>query len=183
MGTLTMLGTSAALGVAGGLLCVLTWRARLAAWVALMPLAAAAWLAAPLAAGVAGLLFGAIAAIPMLWGRVPFNRRFERITIAVSAVSFAAVMALAAWAWPDGTPAWGLVVFPAAILLVTGMPERQAGRPANGVLSLAQRTPTLVHVARLGHDQIVTALLALWSVLPVALFAHWPPVPVAIALV
>jgi predicted amidohydrolase len=183
MGTLTTLGISAALGLAGGLLCVLTWRARLAAWVALMPLAATAWLAAPLAAAVAGLLFGATAAAPMLWGRVPFNRRFERITIAANAVSSGAVMALAAWAWPNGTPAWGLAVFPAAMLLMTGMPERQAGRLANGVLALAQRNPTLVYVARLGHDQAVTALLALWSVLPVVLFANWPPTPVTIALV
>jgi predicted amidohydrolase len=183
MGTLTTLGISAALGVSGGLLCVLAWRARLVTWVALMPLAAAAWLAAPLAAAVAGLLFGAIAAIPMLWGRVPFNRRFERTTIAVTAAGFAAAMALAAWAWPDRTPAWGLAVFPAAMLLVTGPPERQAGRVANGILALAQRNPTLVHVARLGHDQAVTALLALWSVLPVALLANWPPAPVTIALI
>ena len=183
MGTPQMLGIALALGLAGGLLYALTRRARIAAWVALMPLAAAAWLATPLAAAAAGLVFGAIAALPGLWRRVPFNRRFERIAIAATAVSFAAVMAAAAWLWPDGRPAWGLVVFPAALLVVTGPPERSAGRLANSVLTMAQRYPTLVHVARLGHDQAVTALLALWSVLPVVLFAHWPPAPVTIASV
>jgi len=183
MGTLMMMGISAALGLSGGLLCLLSWRVRFAAWVALIPLAAAVWLATPAAAAVAGLLFGGTAAIGQLWRRVPFNRRFERIAIAITAVSFAATMALAAWAWPDGTPVWGLAVFPAAILLVTGVAERQGGRLANGVLAMAQRYRTLVHVARLGHDQAVTALLALWSVLPVALLANWPPAPVTIAVV
>ena len=61
MGTLAI---SAALGMAGALLCVLTWRVRLAVWVALMPLAAAAWLATPLTAAVAGLIFGAVACLP-----------------------------------------------------------------------------------------------------------------------
>ncbi len=176
-----MLWISVALGLAGGLLYVLTWRLRIAAWVALMPLAAVAWLAAPAAAAAAGLVFGAIAAMPGLWGRVPFNRRFERITMAADAALSAAVLAAAAWAWPARTPAWGLVVFPAAMLAVTGLPERSAGRLANGVLTIAQRYLTLVHVARLGHDQAVTALLAVWSALPVVLFAHWPPAAGTIA--
>jgi len=178
-----MLGIALALGLASGLLYVLTWRARIAAWAALIPLAAVAWLAAPLPAAAAGLVFGAIAALPGLWRRVPFNRRFERAAIAATAVSFAAVMAAAAWLWPDAAPAWGLVVFPVALLVVTGLPEHSAGRLANGMLAMAQRYPTLVHVARLGHDQAVTALLALWSVLPVALFADWPTAPATIAAV
>jgi hypothetical protein len=53
-----MLGISVALGLAGGLLYMLTWRARLATWAALIPLAAVARLAAPPAAVAAALVFG-----------------------------------------------------------------------------------------------------------------------------
>lgn len=162
------------LGLSSGLLVALGWRARAACAVMLLPLAAAIYLCPPADAAVAGLLFGAAAAVPCAWGRFPFNRRFERVIVASQALLSAALAATAAWVWPDRAPAWGLVIFPVTIVVLAALPTMSGGRVANVLLPVAQQSATLVHVGRLGLP-VVSALVAVWAAIPIALLSGWPP--------
>src|SRR5262249_19311819 len=111
----------------------------------------------------------------ILWGTFPFMRALEYSNIAASAILWGLVFGVAAWLWPDGAPVWGLLVFPAASALVSLLPSRLFGRQAIPLLRCQERALAIAHVARLGNEITVVALLALTATLPVVFMAHWPP--------
>jgi predicted amidohydrolase len=142
-------------------MALLALRAAALAWVALVPLSlAAAILPAP-AAALAGALAGA------LFGVSGQTTSTVRGLLPVSSGGNAAIYALgwglAASIWPDGEPAWGVMIIPVTAVAVT-LPLRGVGAPryvTNLLARTQERWLAVVHIARLGSDLSVLATLAL----------------------
>jgi predicted amidohydrolase len=173
------------LGVLSGLLAIFARQVPVFGWLILMPLAAAAYLSSPVAAGVAGVVAGALAFAPTIGG---LPRRVKALMIGVAALNWGVVYAFAAWLWPPHVPAWGVLIMPVAAVLLSAVP-RFAAPPGYGgaarftdcFLSSQQPWLPVVHVARLGSDLLIPPLLALAATVPVMLLVHLPPSPVTIA--
>ncbi len=83
---------------------------------------------------------------------------------------------LAAWLWPDGVPASGAVIMPAAaVVLSLSYGRFLAPRFWSWFLGSQNRAVPVVHIARLGTDLAIPALLALSATVPVILLVHLPP--------
>jgi predicted amidohydrolase len=174
-------GVIIAIGLGGvsGLLAVVARRVPVLGWLILAPLAVAVYLYSPIAAGLAGAVAGALAVAPAVGG---MPRRAQAGVIAVSAICWGVVYALAAWLWPPEVPAWGAVIMPAAALVLSAL-VRFAAPPGSGggsrfadcFLRSQQRWLPVVHVARLGSDLVIPPLLALASSVPVMLLVQLPP--------
>lgn len=164
------------LGLSSGLLIIAAARFAVLGWLMLAPLCAAVYLLpAPLAA-VAGVVFGALSFVPNNWGRLA--PATEMILLVPNCIVWGAGCALAAWAWPDSMPAWGALIFPLSIAAAMAIPPL-AGAPrfgGNPTLRSQERWLPVVHIARLGHDLFVTALLALSASIPAMLLVQIPPV-------
>jgi hypothetical protein len=126
------------LGGATGLLAVLARRLPLLGWLMLVPLAAAVYLYSPLTAALAGAAAGGIAAIP---GTAGLPSPVKIIAAGADVVGWAVVMAVAAWLWPDRTPAWGALVMPAAAAALAAWP-RFAAPPGYGGGAHVTTTPS-----------------------------------------
>ena len=170
---------AAGLGVVSGLLAVVARRVPVLGWLILAPLAAAVYLAPPVAAGLAGAVAGALAVAPSVGG-IP--RWAKAGVIAISAICWDVVYGLAAWLWPPGVLAWAAVIMPAAALALSAV-TRFAAPPGYGggsrfadcFLRCQQRWLPVVHVARLGSDLVIPSLLALAASIPVMLLVQQPP--------
>ena len=170
---------AAGLGVVSGLLAVVARRVPVLGWLILAPLAAAVYLAPPVAAGLAGAVAGALAVAPSVGG-IP--RWAKAGVIAISAICWDVVYGLAAWLWPPGVLAWAAVIMPAAALALSAV-TRFAAPPGYGggsrfadcFLRCQQRWLPVVHVARLGSDLVIPPLLALAASIPVMLLVQQPP--------
>jgi len=176
-----------ALGGISGLLTILAYRFRLAwlGWLLFAPLAAAVYWSSPLPAGLAGAGFGILAWSPIIWGRFP--RMGEVVVTAITAISSGAVFALAAWLWPNGFPAWGALVMPIAAVVLSGAPRLGGyGGPfprwGDPFLGSQDEALPVVHIARLGSDLAIPALLALSATVPVMLLVVLPPSPATVAV-
>lgn len=174
------------LGAASGALAVLARRLPVLGWLMLGPLAAAVYLYSPVAAGLAGLVAGAVASAPPIWGRGP-SRASDTLTMGLEAAIWAVAFGVAGWLWPDGAPAWGAVVIPLAALVVSATPRFAAppghgGGPryADAFLASQQGWLPAVHIARLGTDLLLPPLLGLAATVPVMLLVHWPPSPASV---
>jgi len=163
------------LGLTSGLLLFAAARRAWLGWLALTPLCAAVYLSSPPAAALAGAAFAFFAYVPNFWGRFSFIPRFTLMVTSMNAVVWGLASALAALAWPAGTPAWGALVFPLAVVAAAAPGERGGGRLGNVLLISQERWLPAVHIVALGHDLIVDALLALSAVVPVVLLAQLPP--------
>jgi predicted amidohydrolase len=171
-----------ALGVASGLLLIVSSRIVWVGWLMLVPLCTAVYVSAPLAAALGGAAFGLLSPASTYWGRYSFMPRFFLPFIAVmNGLICAAALGLAALLWPGGAPAWGVLIFPVATVVAFAIPESRAGRLANPLLVPLERWLPAVHVARLTHDVTVPALLALAAAVPVVLLAQVPPAAASIA--
>ncbi len=113
------------LGAASGVLGVVAYRFRFAwlGWLTLAPLATAVYLYAPLPAGLAGGVCGALLAASNRQMSRPAAsrgaRRVEALFVVAVALLWAGVFAPAAWLWPNGVPAWGALIMPAAAVAVS----------------------------------------------------------------
>jgi hypothetical protein len=58
-------------------------------------------------------------------------RRAQAGVIAISAICWGVVYALAAWLWPPEVPAWGAVIMPTAALVLSAL-VRFAAPPGSG---------------------------------------------------
>jgi predicted amidohydrolase len=108
-------------------------------------------------------------------------RRDETLFALLHALVWAGVFALAAWAWPDGVPAWGALVMPAAAVAIS-LAWRTMGAPRfqSWFLGTQDEVLPVVHVARAGTELVIPALLALSAAVPVILLARRPPSGAAI---
>jgi hypothetical protein len=177
------------LGAASGILGILAYRFRLAwlGWLTLGPLAAAVYLYSPLAAGLAGaacgaLLYGAdrqVSLPAILRGA----RVIEAFNTAWLALYWGLVFALAAWLWPKGVPGWGALIMPAAAIVLSLTYGRFLS-PYYWSWFLGSQDGALpvVHIARLGTDLIIPALLALSATVPAMLLVQWPPSAATVAV-
>jgi apolipoprotein N-acyltransferase len=170
-----------ALGAASGVLGVVAYRWHRAwlSWVALAPLAAAAYLASPVAAGVAGTVCGLLvvggnrlASIPR---ELPGAVLLEAGMTAGYAAMWGVAFGLAAWSWPDGVPAWGSVAVPAACLAVASEARLGAPRWSSWFHAAQDGVLPLVHIARLGSDLVIPPLLGLAATVPAILLVQLPP--------
>ena len=175
------------LGAASGILGVLSYRFRLAwlAWLSLAPLAAAVYLYSPLPAGLAGGVCGLLLAASDRQMSRPAvyrgARRDEALFAVAVALLWAGVFALAAWVWPNGVPAWGALVMPAAAVAVSLYLRAGAPRYQSWFLGTQDTFLPVVHITRLGTDLVIPTLLALGSAVPVIVLAQLPPAGAAIA--
>jgi len=175
METFGTLALGLGLGLASGLLGILARRWAWIGWGMLAPLCAAIYLSPPPAAGLVGLLTGVLLAAPTVWGHFPFNRRIEVALTTLFAFVFGGASALAAVLWPDNAPTWGILIFPLVMVGACALLERQGGRLANGpIISQEGRLP-VVHIARLGGDLAVSALLAVSAAVLATLLVALPP--------
>jgi len=175
MVTFQSLTLALGLGLTSGILGLLAHRWAWIGWVVLAPLCAAIYLSPLLAAGLVGLLTGALLAAPSVWGRFPFNRLLEVMLTVLAAVVWGSASALAALLWPKDNPAWGLLIFPLAIVGACALLERQGGRLANGPIVSQEGWLPAVHIARLGGDLAVSALLALSAAVIATPLVALPP--------
>lgn len=177
------------LGGASGLLGIVAYRFRLAwlGWLTLAPLAAAVYLYSPLAAGLAGgmcgtLLFGAdrqVSLPAILRGA----RLVEAFNTAWLAMYWGLVFAVAAWLWPDGVPAWGALIMPAAAVVLSLTYGRFLSPFYwSWFLGSQDKALPVVHIARLGSDLIIPALLALSATVPAILLVQLPPSAATVAV-
>jgi predicted amidohydrolase len=120
-------------------------------------------------------LAGAMMTAAIIWGVFPFMRAFEYGNIAGAAVCWGFFFGIAAWIWPSDVPAWGLLIFPAATVTASLVPDLLIGRQAVPLLRTQEQALAVAHVARLGHELVVVALLAIVGSLPVAVLGQWPP--------
>jgi apolipoprotein N-acyltransferase len=174
---MTQLAVALALGIiSAGLVGIAArWRIAWLGFASLLPLAAATYALAPLLAGFAAALVGAMMTAAIIWGVFPFMRAFEYGNIAGAAVCWGFFLGIAAWIWPSGAPAWGLLIFPAATVTASLVPGLLIGRQAVPLLRTQEQALAVAHVARLGHELVVVALLAIVGSLPVAVLGQWPP--------
>ncbi len=174
---MTQPAAAVTLGVISGLLVGIAARRRIAwlGFVSLMPLAAATYALAPPFAGFAAALAGAVMTAAIVLGVFPFMRAFEYGNIAGAALCWGFFMGIAAWVWPSDAPAWGLLIFPAATVAASLVPDLLISRQAVPLLRTQERALTIAHVGRLGHELMVVALLAIVGSLPIALLGEWPP--------
>ncbi|HMK92856.1 MAG TPA: nitrilase-related carbon-nitrogen hydrolase [Thermoleophilia bacterium] len=163
------------LGLASGLLLFAAARRAWLGWLALAPLCAAVYLSAPLAAGAAALVFGVLAYAPMYWGRFSFIPHFTLMVVTLNAVTWGLASAVAALIWPNGSPAWGALIFPVLVVMAAMPGERGGGRLGNVLLVSQEGWLPAVHIAALGHDLIVDASLALSAAVPAMLLVQLPP--------
>jgi predicted amidohydrolase len=172
---------AAALGVASGLLAVITYRLRWAwlGWIALAPLAAATFLYSPVAAAaggwVCGLLVGAgdrQLSVPA--EVIPRARAIEAGLSAMFALPWAVAFGLAAWAWPNNTPAWGAVLVPAATLTIALFLKTRAPYYWSWFLGSQDSALPVVHISRIGTDLVIPVLLGLAASVPAMLFVQSP---------
>lgn len=176
-----------ALGAASGGILILATRIPLLAWVSLAPLGLAMYIEGPVLAGVAGLLTGVLALGPGHWGR--FGVGLIGLMSTFTGIVWAATTGLGAWLWPDGEPAWGALIMPAAAVIASGFARRTStqgyGAPprwsTNLFLGSQERWLPVVHIARLGSDLVIPAVLAATSAIPVVLLVRTPPALPSIA--
>ena len=173
----TILPIALLLGLTTGVLLIIASRRRLAwlGWVALSPLCAAVFISPPPIAGLAGLVAGGLAIASAARGRFPAIPGFEAANIVFFGLLWATTCAIAAWLWPDDAPAWGAVIFTAATVVFAGLPEVLSGRIANLLLPSQVAALPVVHIARVGHSLVVSALLGLAATVPTMLLVELPP--------
>jgi predicted amidohydrolase len=176
------------LGAASGILGVVAYRFGLAwlAWLTLAPLAVAVYVSSPIAAALAGAICGALITGGNRQVSLPAIVRGARLVEAGIttwvALFWGLVFGLAAWLWPDGVPAWGAVIMPAAaVVLSLAYGRFLAPRFWSWFLGSQDRALPVVHIARLGTDLVIPALLALSATVPVILLVQLPPSPATIA--
>ena len=169
------------LGVAAGLLVMVSFRSAWIGWLALAPLCTAVYLSSPLAAAAAGFAAGALPAAYTMHGKFAFMPSIARVATLMTGLGWAVAFGLAALVWPDATPAWGALIFPLAVVVVSTAAERQSGRLGNVLLPTQQGHPALMRIARLGGGPAVTAALALVATVPAILLVALPPTPATIA--
>ena len=195
-GWLTMRDVLAAvgLGAASGVLGVLAYRFRWAwlGWLTLAPLATAVYLYSPLLAGLAGGVCGLLLAASNRQTSRPAVYRGASAVIHLAGISgealfavavtllWAGVFALAAWLWPNGVPAWGALIMPAAAVAVSLYDRVGAPRYQSWFLGTQDGVLLVVHIARAGPTLVIPALLALSAAVPVTLLAQRPPSAAAI---
>ncbi|MGC4054144.1 MAG: nitrilase-related carbon-nitrogen hydrolase [Paludibaculum sp.] len=150
------------------------WRIAWLGFAMLTPLAFATYMLSPFLVMLSAAIAGAIAAAAVLWGTFPFMRVLEFLNIALTAMLWGIVFGIAAWAWPANSPSWGLLIVPASAVLVSLVPGIVFGRQAVPLLRTQERALAIVHIARLGHELVVVALLGLAASLPVLLGAQGP---------
>jgi metal-dependent amidase/aminoacylase/carboxypeptidase family protein/predicted amidohydrolase len=177
------------LGAASGILGILAYRLRLAwlGWLTLAPLAVAVYLYSPIAAGLAGAVCGALIAAGNRQLSLPAVVRGARLVEAAItawvALVWGLVFALAAWLWPDGVPVWGVVIMPAsAVVLSAAYGRFRAPLYWSWFLGSQDGSLPVVHIARLGSDLAIPALLALSATVPVILLVQLPPSGVTVAV-
>jgi predicted amidohydrolase len=168
------------------LLLVLASRLGSLAWISLLPIGIATYADTPLLAALAGLVAGALAAVPNHLGR--FAPSFFVLLAGTLAVVWGVTFGLAAWIWPDSIPAWGAVILPAAAVAASAIPRlvrmRGYGAPprwtVNPFLLSQEGWLPVVHLARLGSDLVIPAVLGLSSAIPVVLVVELPPSGVSV---
>lgn len=180
------------LGAASGVLGIAAYRMRWAwlGWLTLAPLAVAVYLYSPIAAGLAGFVCGTLlvggSRLTVLPAVVRGARLIEAIIATGHGLVWGVVFGLAAWLWPDGVPAWGAVVIPVAavVLALEYRPRRHFEVPRYWSWFQGSQAGALpvVHIARLGSDLVIPALLALAAVVPVMLLVQLPPAGVTVAV-
>ncbi|MGZ4518689.1 MAG: carbon-nitrogen hydrolase family protein [Mycobacteriaceae bacterium] len=139
-------------------------------WCVCLPLALLALLRTPVEAGLAAALVGGLASASMVWSRT--LRQLVPLTASLSAVSWGASAALAAWLAPGP---WLVVAFPLAMVAAV-LPLRLFAAPRwvyNPLARTQQPWLVVVHTARLGGDLMTTAVLATASTsVALALVGH-----------
>jgi apolipoprotein N-acyltransferase len=127
-------------GVASGLLLLASSRIFWLGWFVLAPLCAAVYVSPPVAAALAGAAFGVLALASTYWGRYSFMpRSFLPLITIMNGVLCSVTFGLAALLWPNGAPAWAVLIFPVATVAAFAVPENQAGRLANPLLVPLER--------------------------------------------
>jgi apolipoprotein N-acyltransferase len=174
--------TAIVCGAASGLLAAVAYRWRLAwlAALALAPLVAAVYLYPPVPAGLAAMVCGVLALGSNRQASVPAEvvrpaRLVEAGLTVAMALAWGVVYGVAAWLWPDDVPAWGAIVMPAAAVALSLFYRTRAPRYWSWLLGSVDSTLPVVHVARLGTDLTIPALLGLSATVPVMLLVQLPP--------
>lgn len=154
---------AALLGTASGALIGRAERWPILAWVAYAPLGLALVWGSPAQAGLAGALAGALGTAPSV--SVPELRALLPITVVPSALAWGLSSALGALLLAQLGAAWLVLVLPATAVLGL-VPLRVLGAPrwvSNPLACTQERWLAVVHLARVGGDLTVTAVLALAS--------------------
>jgi hypothetical protein len=175
--TMTDLQCALLLGLLTAGLGLAATRIALLAWVALAPLGVALYQLPPLPAALAGALAGTVLVSAAFVTRTMLP--IMPIGGGSAAVSWGLGSALVAAVWPDGEPAWGVLLLP-ALSVVAVVPLRLAGGPrwaANPLARTQERWLPVVHISRLGSDLFVTAATGTSSAIATLLFVDMPPRP------
>jgi predicted amidohydrolase len=138
------------------------------------------YLSSPLFAGLAGFVCGFLALVANRQASVPSEvvpraRLVEVVLTAAMALAWGLTFGVAAWAWPDGVPAWGALAMPVAAVLLSLFYRTRAPRYWSWFLGSVEGSLPVVHIARLGTDLVVPALLALSGAVPAVLLVALPP--------
>ncbi|HKP58576.1 MAG TPA: nitrilase-related carbon-nitrogen hydrolase [Polyangiales bacterium] len=177
---------SAGLGAASGVALAASRRRPWLGWICLSPLALVILQGQPAPAALAGALTGAFGCFPSVRSRV--LRPLLAMGLVPTMANWCALAAALAWLQRELSPAWLLITLPMATVL-SSLPLRVLGAPRwlNNLLACSQEPwLAIVHIARLGGDLTVSALLALAGAVPAVLLAGtdtFPAVAVALATV
>ena len=170
------------LGLTSGVAFAVSRRAPLLGWLCLSPLGLAILTGEPLPAALAGALAGALGSYPS--ARSPVLRPLLAMTVIPSALNWGLLSGALAWLLRGQAAAWLLIGLPAMAILAA-LPLRAAGAPrwVNNPLACSQEPwLAVVHIARLGGDLTVSAVLALAAAaLAVLLAVGQSAVPAVVA--
>ena len=151
-----------ALGTLSAGLCWVAQRPRLAvlAWLALVPLDIVVLTKPPLYALIAAGWAGMLCTTPVVVDRT--QQRLIRLVAVSSALSWSAAYGLGCWVYQHVATPWAAVLLLTAAGVCALLPLRIAGAPRwvyNPIARTQESCLPVVHIARLGGDLLVSAVL------------------------